>query len=513
MPGWNDWFEDKSYAPDIPFAPKAGDWRAPDATLGPRPSFHPRVRAALEAKTETRVLKDPDGKDFLQYKCQACRGFGAGADMHMGHSTNWSDYISPKGPLCDGAIEAAYNDLNNLRFEHIACNVSHIFESTEDVDLTGFAAGGWDSLDATAQGVLIERLSTKAWFDGKTPDEIRAMAPSALDIFEKLRARHEAVDDVAAGEMIVDTGGGESRIVLAEPIVAHRGTGLVEIAKMKRPAWDKSTRAGLYTMWKASGLVKKVADETYYRCASCGNWGEGHAMHIGHIENWRTYVASTVGQPDGICIKSHAEWAYNDLRNLQFEHATCNMGHEWEEHCASEIPAEVAATIREENVVSLSMIDGRLSDVDLVADTKNMARAIFGEIALKHGIAPKGTVPVFDPIEVPFGLSTITVDGAQLLAAYDVFKANLAGTDDVAPGPLMFGGMTIPADIVSGTAREAVEPDIEVTEYEEVLEEEEEADEDYEMLDGIAGAAKPNLAKRFLEDYVARQPLRKRRKR
>lgn len=60
-------------------------------------------------------------------------------------------------------------------------------------------------------------------------------------------------------------------------------------------------------------------------------------MQLGHIEKWGSYLTNTagLGKTKGATV-ADAQWAYNDLNNLMFEHPTCNSGHEWEEHSSDD---------------------------------------------------------------------------------------------------------------------------------------------------------------------------------
>ncbi len=267
----------------------------PDFDLGimTRPKFFSSIRDALELNVESMYGQDPENRALLFYRCGSCGLWGEGHSMHLGHKINWKDYLTSKQPLNEQSAVLAYNDLRNLHFEHGVCNTSHAFENSAITD----------------------------------PDEANLK-------FEELATRYDKQSVPLGVELQLSSG---YVLLLGDPAVAHRsakpyGPGFT------RPGWDKSTRAGLISIWKGSGWVKEGTTPDgrkldLYLCGSCRNWGEGFSMQLGHIENWGSYISTTagLGASDEATI-AEAQWAYNDLNNLKFEHPTCNTGHEWEEH-------------------------------------------------------------------------------------------------------------------------------------------------------------------------------------
>lgn len=268
-----------------------------DLSAMPRPKFHSTIRDALEVSVEKMNGCDPNGIALLFYRCGSCGLWGEGHLMHLGHKVNWKDYLASKRPRSKQSAILAYNDLHNLHFEHGVCNTSHAFENSAISD-----------------------------------------ADEAILKFEELATRYK-VRSVPLGVNLELSSGYE--LLLAAPTVGHRskkayGPGF------SRPGWDKSTRSGLISVWKGSGWIKEGTTPDnrkldLYKCGSCGNWGEAFSMQLGHIENWGSYISRTAGlaASDGATI-AEAQWAYNDLNNLKFEHPTCNSGHEWEEHDGSD---------------------------------------------------------------------------------------------------------------------------------------------------------------------------------
>lgn len=276
--------------------------------LTKRPEFHESIRGFLEKEWATRQVSI-GGSPLLQYQCGACEQWGDGAFMHLGHKQNWETYLSEKGPLTKEAAVAAYNDVHNLRFEHIVCNVSHLFENVDTGDEKRWLAA----------------LRKNSLFRDFSDEEIEDLC--LVDIFKRLATRYEDTE-VASGRQLDLSS--DTTILLADPIVNHSDNTPIVWTDLKRPKWDKSTRAGLYAIWKGNdwvtrGSIDGVDAGEFYRCGSCGHWGEGHSMHIGHIDDWKQHLENC-----GVQTVAEGQWAYNDLNNLRFEHPTCNMGHEWE---------------------------------------------------------------------------------------------------------------------------------------------------------------------------------------
>lgn len=326
-------YQVEDYQPELPdnYGPKENSDPQDDVfVLSKRPDFHPSVHDRLEAKWAssgmTRAV-NIGGSELLQYQCGSCKQWGDGALMHLGHKQNWKDYVAARKPLTAAAAKAAYNDLENLRFEHIVCNVSHLFEN-------------FDQLSDRQKAVA---LRSHALFKGFSQDEIDRL--SLEDIFRQLSTRYEETD-IAEG-VYYDVSD-ETSLLLALPVVQHTNQSAINWKTLRRPQWDRSTRAGLYTIWHSNGWVMDgsaggSAVGRFYRCGSCGNWGEGHSMHLGHIVDWKTHLKNC-----GVTTVAEAQWAYNDLNNLRFEHPTCNMGHEWEGIDGVLASLEVLTTINQQ---------------------------------------------------------------------------------------------------------------------------------------------------------------------
>jgi hypothetical protein len=82
-----------------------------------------------------------DGVEFL--RCGACRNFGEAHSMQIGHIVTWERYLVERNVArtspADGKVYIdtraaffAYSDLQNLRYEHQSCNVSHDWETAAD---------------------------------------------------------------------------------------------------------------------------------------------------------------------------------------------------------------------------------------------------------------------------------------------------------------------------------------------------------------------------------------------
>jgi len=291
----------KGYQPKLPDKYTVVDDGAADPSFKisamTRAKFHSSIRTALEISVEKMAGRDPNNKAILFYRCGSCGLWGEGHSMHLGHKVNWKDYLASKKPLNEKSAILAYNDLRNLHFEHGVCNTSHAFEN------------------------------------GAISDE-----GEAVQKFEELSKKYK-VKSVPLGVNLELSSG--YVLLLGSPTVGHKSVKAYG-AGFSRPGWDKSTRAGLISIWQGSNWIKEGITPDgrkldLYVCGSCGNWGEGFSMQLGHIENWGSYISNTAGlAKSATATIAEAQWAYNDLNNLIFEHPTCNAGHEWEEHDSSD---------------------------------------------------------------------------------------------------------------------------------------------------------------------------------
>lgn len=99
-----------------------------------------------------------------------------------------------------------------------------------------------------------------------------------------------------------------------------------DVGGMKRPSFPEQVRAALEAETERKATVAMNGYPVLmYRCGSCGQFGEGHLMHVGHKVTWKDYIAGK--QP---LSEDAAKAAYSDLDNLRYEHAVCNTSHQFE---------------------------------------------------------------------------------------------------------------------------------------------------------------------------------------
>lgn len=313
------------------------DHRDIRAAMAKRPVFLDSIRPALEDQERRadriRVVNGPGGMPMVVAICGSCSAPGALENMHLGHRQTWADYVTDKAPRTLAAIAAAYNDLANLKLEHSTCNVSHIFEKlTEGEDLTE------DDRDVLSGHDLFKNLDD---------DALAEVARS--DIFDSLRRRNEETE--ATEGLTVEIGGRE--VVLGHVPNQRRKDVPVDPYDMKRPDFLDQTRGALLGVWQSAGWVEDTEAGRHFRCGSCGLWGEGHSMQLGHVTDWRAHLSSF-----GDITARQAVLLYNDLKNLKFEHPMCNQGHEWEELATLSMPAEVARQWAEANGLLTAAVSG-----------------------------------------------------------------------------------------------------------------------------------------------------------
>lgn len=455
------------YTPDLPSGFNAGDetelgYDETMALLKKRPKFPEEIREALEQALGMNTReRAPGGQAELQYKCGSCGQFGEGSNMHIGHKVNWKDYLKEKQPLSVAAAFAAYCDLDNLHFEHLVCNTSHIFENSALDEIAGGRT--LQAIEpASRRQELLDKLQKLPLFRDMSRDEVLKLDLNA--IFMRLASRYEDTG-VTSGvilevedEQVGDEVPRKVEILLAEPVVTHGESDRCDIDELERPAWDKSTRAGLLAIWKGNGWTETFDGILHYRCGSCGNWGEGYSMHIGHVTNWKNYVKHMVGERDTEtntwrAVKSDALYAYNDLNNLRFEHPTCNMGGEWEEEKSALIPEAVLAQWREDNAKNSALIGKMKNERDgmrHLAGIRQICRVAISEMdiqILQHrGEDDDENVQmddiVFHDVDVPITEDwTVTITADELLALKTMLEDRRARKrpDDT----LVLGGMRI----------------------------------------------------------------------
>lgn len=309
------------------------------AAMAKRPRFDPDIRGALEDQerraNRITTVTGPGNMPMVVAACGSCGAPGALENMHLGHRETWAAYVTEKRPRTRAAIVAAYNDLTNLKLEHSTCNVSHIFEKlSEDEDLTD------DDREVLAGHDLFSHLDD---------DTLAELARS--DIFAALRDRNEETE--ATEGVKVEIAGRE--VVLGRLPRLTRADVPVDPDDMDRPDFFDATRGALLGVWQAAQWVQDAGGGKHLRCGSCGLWGEGHAMQLGHVTDWRAYLKSF-----GDITARQAVLLYNDVKNLKFEHAMCNQGHEWEEMALLMMPAEQARQWAEANRLLSGTVAGAM---------------------------------------------------------------------------------------------------------------------------------------------------------
>lgn len=340
MVDFSDWFSE-DYTPNLAsgYTPQSGDFTSAAASkaLKKRPDFAKQTRLAMEGAHGFPAF-DPDNKPYLAINCKSCGYPGAVGEMQLGHKTNWREFAKEYGPRCPGAVRAAFNDLSNLDWEHSVCNVSHMFEGLSEEDIDNFINFGFEGLSEDAQSYLQGKAQRSGAFTDD-PDDLQRQLATTAEMFKALQSRHTpSQDDLNSLDIqtgLALGGGRVLEVVMPVPSDISASGQLIEIAKMKRPKWKPETYSAIYADWNQKGRVKQAAGIEFYSCGSCGNWGEGHAMQLGHGTDWREHIKDKAGieDDDGIwwADSLHAELAYADLNNLKYEHQSCNVSHDWEE--------------------------------------------------------------------------------------------------------------------------------------------------------------------------------------
>lgn len=104
------------------------------ATFG-RPAWDPATIAFMwdgdgsEKQQATIAMANGRSIPVLLYQCGACGGWGVAGEMQIGHRENWQDYVAATVPADTAEATWAYQDLRNLRMEHLDCNQGHAFEN------------------------------------------------------------------------------------------------------------------------------------------------------------------------------------------------------------------------------------------------------------------------------------------------------------------------------------------------------------------------------------------------
>jgi hypothetical protein len=96
---------------------------------------------------------------------------------------------------------------------------------------------------------------------------------------------------------------------------------------LERPAWYPGTRDAVIDRAEKRHFTDPFTERPalIWQCASCENGVTYPGIDIGHRVPWKEYLLSK-----GVLTKVEATAAYNDLRNLQIECATCNRSHDYE---------------------------------------------------------------------------------------------------------------------------------------------------------------------------------------
>ncbi len=102
-----------------------------------------------------------------------------------------------------------------------------------------------------------------------------------------------------------------------------------------RPEWYKDENGEVARDTKLTLLAvypkKEVTDPWtgrtiwMWQCGSCKNGVQYEAIQIGHKEDWKTHLKKL-----GVKTAQEAKAAYNNLKNLKIECATCNVSHAFE---------------------------------------------------------------------------------------------------------------------------------------------------------------------------------------
>lgn len=102
-----------------------------------RPNFYDDVKDAIIARMAPADIHrgaDPEGRQLLWARCGRCGLLGTAGDMQIGHIQAWADYVEGTVPTDTAEATQAYNDLNNLRLEHAACNAGAGADIDDDDD-------------------------------------------------------------------------------------------------------------------------------------------------------------------------------------------------------------------------------------------------------------------------------------------------------------------------------------------------------------------------------------------
>ena len=95
----------------------------------------------------------------------------------------------------------------------------------------------------------------------------------------------------------------------------------------KKMAWYDETRDELLKHKPMQLTVDPFTKQQMpmWQCESCGRATSYSGIDLGHIADWKQYLKKV-----GASTMEEAKIAYNDLRNLRIECATCNRSHDFE---------------------------------------------------------------------------------------------------------------------------------------------------------------------------------------
>ncbi len=355
-----------------------------DAYRG-RPAFTDQTKAVMEARwaSQSGIYKPQlvtvHGEPQLHVICQACNCLGQAATMHIGHITNWKAHVkaamtaAQESSISTSRLVALFNDHDNLRWEHAACNESHAFEKGNP-----FAEG----LKPSTKVAMLKKV--KFISEGKfSSKQIRLLTPEEF----QYHANRKFVPSGEEGQpQSTDmTNGAQILTASLPPRIDNDIAKPIDLSTLKRKklGWFDTTRKALFRLWNGQGLANESGTITYLKCGSCQKFTEGSSMHMGHKTVWKKHLESK-----GVTNLKDAKIAYNDLENLRFECSKCNTSHDWEDLTEEEQDALDNALYRvadlsgldDESWLMRTLVFGELKNLpdDLVVDGELMRRvAVF----------------------------------------------------------------------------------------------------------------------------------------
>lgn len=352
-----------------------------------RPNFYDSTKVEMETRWTSQSgiykpqLVNVNGEPQLHVICQACGCLGQAATMHIGHITTWKQHV--KNAMIQRNITeisttdliAVFNDPQNLRWEHSACNISHAFELGDP-----FAA----NLDPTEKVQMLLKVTSIAE-GGFTHQQIAAMTPKEFLAHENNKfVPAQGEGGSVSSKLMTDE---DIHTAKTPPRIHNDVAKPIDIATLNRKQlpWFDETRKALYLGWKSAGLVVDVDNMAYLKCGSCQKFSEGSSMHLGHKTVWKKHLENKRVQN-----LAEAKIAYNDLNNLRFECSNCNCSHDWEDLTLDEQDALDNALFRvaefsgimDESALMRTLVFGDLKNLpdDLVIDGDLMRRvAVFAQ--------------------------------------------------------------------------------------------------------------------------------------